>query len=1679
MTRPLPAGIFSTRNFHTRLVSYRRQSDSDSLIGSLTMQRISQLVLILFIALAIGATQAAEFKLEPGDHISLIGNTLADRMQHEGWLETLIQRRFPQHQLVFRNLGFSGDELTIRLRSANFGTPDDWLKKNETDVIFAFFGYNESFAGAAGLEKFRQDLDAQLKQMLAQKYNGESAPRMVLISPIAHEKLDDPNLPDGAANNERLELYTDAMAAVAQANQVTFVELFRPTKFVYDQTAEPLTINGVHLNSLGNQIVASLIDYQLFGAAGDKPNGEAVEKLRQAVLDKNFYWFERYRTTDGYSIYGGRADLKFVEGQTNRDVAQREMEILDVMTANRDQRIWALAQGRDLTVDDSNTPDFVPVVTNKPGAGPKGAHEFLSGESAIGNMTVADGMKISLFADEAMFPELVKPVQMAFDTRGRLWVAVWPSYPHWKPKDEMNDKLLILEDTDGDGRADVCKTFVGGLHNPTGFEFWNGGVLLAIAPDLFFVKDTDGDDVADLRVRVLDGLDSADTHHTSNSFVLDPGGALYFQEGTFHHTQVETAWGPPQRCANGGVFRYEPRAQKFDVYVTFGFANPHGHVFDRWGEDIVHDGTGAVPYHGTLFSSHLDFPQKHRQPPTVYQQRTRPCPATEVLSSQHFPDDMQQNLLVGNVIGFQGILRYKIEPRGASLSGSEAEPVVFSNDANFRPVDLEIAPDGSLYFVDWHNPIIGHMQHNLRDPSRDKTHGRVYRITYPSRPLITPPRIAGEPVEKLLEVLRDPNDRVRYRARIELSGRDTKPVLAAVDRWLAGLDRKDPEYEHHVVEALWLYQQHNVVNGELLERVLHSPDYRARTAATRVLCYWQDRVPDALAILKRLAADEHPRVRLEAVRAASFQTVAEAIEVPLIAAELPSDEYLDYMREETLKALQPKWQEAQQAGRRVAFTTPAGARYFLSHLSNEQLLQEDRSRLVFVEMLYRPGLRDESRREAVEGLAQLDKQSELRVVMEAIHNLDATQSKAEPSVVFDLVRQLTGRSPEELASARAELEKLATSAKQPVFRQIGYAALIGVDGAADQAWNLAASDVKRLQDFLAAMPLISDPSIRATLYDKVQPLLRELPASLQGSQARGTLGRFVRIELPGRGTLTLAEVEVYSDGTNIARRGRASQKNTAHGGDAGRAIDGNTKSDYGSGGQTHTEENTGSPYWEVDLGAEQPIESVVIYNRADGDLGQRLNNFTLKVLDDSRGEVVKLEGNPAPKDRGEFVLEGSGPVALVRRAAMQALIHVRGREVETFQQLAQFVIDDVDRATAVRSLQRLPRATWPADQAAPLVAVMLDFIKRTPANERTSPAGVDAFEFADALTRLLPADDAKRVRGELEELGVRVIKLGTVFERMAYDKEVLVLRAGKPVEFIFENNDLMPHNFVIAQPGSLEELGLLAEATAQQPDAAKRHFVPKSDQVLLASELLQPRQSQKLSFTAPTAPGVYPYVCTYPGHWRRMFGALYVVEDLDEYLASPEAYLAAHALPIRDELLKLNRPRTEWRLEDLAGPVGEMEHGRSFGNAKQMFQVANCVACHKLNGAGQEIGPDLTKLDPKYLAMDVLQEVLDPSKKINEKYQTFVFELSSGKVVTGLVLEETGDTVKVIENPLAKTEPVIIKKSEIDTREKSPISIMPKGLLDKLTRDEILDLIAYIAARGNKDDMLFHGGHEH
>src|SRR5690606_18225108 len=280
------------------------------------------LSLIALLVLVSGCSEGGggdSFKLETGDRIALIGNSLAERMQHDGWLETYLQMEYPGDSLVFRNLGYSGDQIHYRPRShEGFGDSKTHLTEVGADVVFAFFGYNESYDNQP--QEFKQLVNDWIEYSRKQKYNSVNPPRLVLFSPIAHENLGKSYLPDGSENNERLSAYTNAMAEAAAENDVTFVDLFAATQKMYEEQEEPLTINGIHLNELGNRLVAQHISEILDGTQPSSDQA-AVDAVRQAVIEKNEYWFEKYRASSGNDVWGTRS---IQDG--NYNTLQRELE---------------------------------------------------------------------------------------------------------------------------------------------------------------------------------------------------------------------------------------------------------------------------------------------------------------------------------------------------------------------------------------------------------------------------------------------------------------------------------------------------------------------------------------------------------------------------------------------------------------------------------------------------------------------------------------------------------------------------------------------------------------------------------------------------------------------------------------------------------------------------------------------------------------------------------------------------------------------------------------------------------------------------------------------------------------------------------------------------------------------------------------------------------------------------------------------------------------------------------------------------------------------------------------------------------------------------------------------------------------------------------------------------------
>ena len=847
-----------------------------------------------------------------GERVVFIGNGFAERDTYYGRLETELHLRFPAQQLLVRNMGRSGDTPAFRPHPARasqwafpgaeqfhpeyaqhngkgfFSTPDQWLFHLKADTIVAFFGYNESFDGPGRAANYEAEVDAFVVHSLSKAYNGKTAPRLVLVSPIAFEDLSKTrDLPNGAKENANLELYAAAMERVAKKHGLTYVDLFHPTLAAYGKTKTPYTVNGFAPTDFGYREIAKLLADGLYGATARASKADEA-LVNGAVKMKDYMWNTDYSILNGVHTHGQRYNPFGPQNYPDEVYKSRQM------TAIRDALIHDVAQGRktDLAVDDSRTLVLPAVPTNfKPSEKNGNPTEFLSGEAGIAKMKLLPGFKVSLFASEEQFPDLKKPVQMSFDAKGRLWVATTPTYPHYRPGDALpDDKLLILEDTDGDGKADKQSVFADKLHIPIGFEIAPEGVYVSQEPNLALLVDDDKDGKADRTELILHGFDSHDSHHAISAYCADASGAFYLLEGRFLHSQVETPYGP-RRCNDGGAWRFDPKSYRLER-VQADVSNPWGFSFDYWEQPFLSDASPGENWWAVPLSAKVPYGIEQIKVEQFVPKRSRPTSGAEFVSSRHFPDEYQGDFMICNTIGFLGISLGKKSDDGAGFTGKANGDLLTSTDGNFRPVDLEFAPDGSLYFIDWHNPLIGHMQHNARDPNRDREHGRIYRITYPERPLVKPVRIAGESVPALLEALKEPEYRTRYRARRELRGHAPAEVLPAVKAWVAKLDQQDPAYEHHLCEALWATWAQNQPDAGLVAELLKAKRFEARAAAVDVIrhSFWQ--LPNHVALLDQAIRDEHPRVRLTAIVAATWLDNADGAKIAVEAFRLPVDRWI-------------------------------------------------------------------------------------------------------------------------------------------------------------------------------------------------------------------------------------------------------------------------------------------------------------------------------------------------------------------------------------------------------------------------------------------------------------------------------------------------------------------------------------------------------------------------------------------------------------------------------------------------------------------------------------------------------------------------------------------------------------------------------------------------------------------
>lgn len=574
-------------------------------------------------------------------------------------------------------------------------------------------------------------------------------------------------------------------------------------------------------------------------------------------------------------------------------------------------------------------------------------------ETELASFKLPPGFEINLFASER--DGLMKPIQMRWDTRGRLWVIGSTTYPQIKPGETPNDKVWILEDTKGGGYADKVTVFADGLMIPTGLEvapqfpIFNSQFSMPrnAAPSdgvqienlkvqkanlasacyvgegtkLLLLTDTDGDGKADRREVVLRGFGTGDNHQNLNSFRWSPGGELMFCQGLHAFSRVETPHGIVA-LDQAGLWRFRPREHRLDAF--FGGAadpqNPWGWTFSKWGVPVISAGNSGNMYFPT--PEMIRGYQGGRRETIWATGKGRKTSNPEIIESAHFPDEWQGALVTGGYIN-NGVWTLAMEQDGAGVKMVDhpsLPPLVQSTHGSFRPVDVKLGPDGALYICDWYNPIIGHYQASFRHPDRDKAHGRIWRVTYKGRQLLSAPPVLAkaEPdFVALFELLRSKDRYPREQARMRLWGADREAMMRALRAWYGQLDPNAPDRDFALMQALAVCEAHEVVEVPLLKQVLAAKAPEARAYAASTLARWADRMPlefETVETLADLAHDADPRVRLAAVVAAGNVPRAESMVVVLSAAEQPRDRFIDTALTAATVVMKPLWQPIVEKG---------------------------------------------------------------------------------------------------------------------------------------------------------------------------------------------------------------------------------------------------------------------------------------------------------------------------------------------------------------------------------------------------------------------------------------------------------------------------------------------------------------------------------------------------------------------------------------------------------------------------------------------------------------------------------------------------------------------------------------------------------------------------------------------
>ena len=526
--------------------------------------------------------------------------------------------------------------------------------------------------------------------------------------------------------------------------------------------------------------------------------------------------------------------------------------------------------------------DF-PIYTNKPpGRQVSGAHApaatpALSPKDAQKKFTVPKGFEVRLFAAE---PEVVNPVAMTWDERGRLWILELYEYPRGAAKGQRGrDRIKILEDTDADGRADKVTVFADGYSLATGLLLGYGGVFLGEAPNFLFLRDTNGDDKADEKTVLKTGFGLEDRHELLNGFTWGPDGWLYMTHGVFTRSDVRDPDNPNVYGVkmDAAVSRYHPRTKKFEVFAD-GTSNPWGVDFDRAGNAFVsacvidhlfhmapgglyvrQGGTPHYPYAYELLPSIVD----HKHKMAAYS-------GVQVYQGDQYPEEYRGTILMGNIHD-NSVHQDRLTPNGSTFKASFIKDFVRANDGWFMPVSTQVGPDGAVWIMDWYDKYPCYQNAQADPDGVDREHGRIWRVVYTGDK--AGDKVASRPqpdmnlkqlgTKELVELLKHRNSWQRRVAQRLLNERRDPRARETLVKMAEGREAIETR-----LAALWTLHGSDQLDEGLLDRLTKDDEAAIRTWVARLAGERGDAAESVLERLQTLGKDRDPSVRLAVATAA-------------------------------------------------------------------------------------------------------------------------------------------------------------------------------------------------------------------------------------------------------------------------------------------------------------------------------------------------------------------------------------------------------------------------------------------------------------------------------------------------------------------------------------------------------------------------------------------------------------------------------------------------------------------------------------------------------------------------------------------------------------------------------------------------------------------------------------------